>query len=95
MRAVRQRLLPLVTFVLSFVCIHETLAQSQSAPSGAQAFTFDIDAGADMQAATSKQPATALEFTTDGGVPFFNPYVAQHIGSDGKWPFLRKCTTIC
>ncbi|KAI0088364.1 catalase-domain-containing protein [Irpex rosettiformis] len=90
MRSLHQRLLPFITFVLSSLCARETLANAQlsglprdTASSNGQAFSFDIEAGADLQVATSKESATSLEFTTDGGVPFFNPYVHQQIGSNG------------
>lgn len=85
-------LLSSVTFVLcSLFATGKTLANnavneftSTTDASGAQDFAVDVEAGANLQVETSGEPATALEFTTDGGVPFFNPYAYQRIGSDGE-----------
>lgn len=75
MRASLHRLLPFITLCCSlFVC--EALGEGD-------AFNVDLTAGFDLQAATSKEPATALEYTDEGGVLHFNPYDAQRIGSDG------------
>lgn len=54
-----------------------------TAPPGAQPYSFDLNAGPELQAVTSEQAATDLEFTTEGGVPYSQPYDYQRIGSDG------------
>ncbi|KAI0696337.1 catalase-domain-containing protein [Cytidiella melzeri] len=87
MRFNRQRLLPFVIIVCSVFAIEalanvQNLARDTAAP-GSQAFSFNVEYGSDMQVATSKEPATAMEFTTDGGVPHSNPYDYQRIGSNG------------
>ena len=46
-------------------------------------YTFDINAGFDLQSQTSEEAAPDLDFTTDGGVPYSMPYDYQRIGSDG------------
>lgn len=60
------------------------LVRDTAAPSP---YTFDLNAGADLQAQTSEKPATALEFTNEGGTPYSMPYDYQRIGSDGKETF--------
>lgn len=86
--------------LLSSLCIglavsHETWPDSASlardtAPPGVQEYSFDIDAGAELQSETSKEPATALEFTTEAGVPYSQPYDYQRIGSDGEYSSSQK-----
>jgi hypothetical protein len=68
--------LPVITLCCSLL-VREAWA-------GGDSFSVDLNAGFDLQAETSKEPATALEFTDDGGVLHFNPYDAQRIGSDGR-----------
>ena len=46
-------------------------------------YTFDINAGFDLQSQTSEEAAPDLDFTTDGGVLYSMPYDYQRIGSDG------------
>lgn len=46
-------------------------------------FTFDINAGSDLQLQTDGKAAPSLTFSSEGGVPYTNPYDAQKIGSDG------------
>ncbi len=50
----------------------------------ASQYTFDINAGAELQTETSEKSAPDLDFTTEGGVPYSMPYDYQRIGSDGK-----------
>ncbi|KAI0922766.1 hypothetical protein AcV5_009653 [Taiwanofungus camphoratus] len=61
-------------------------ASNGSAPaplSGAAPFQVNVDAGFEMQLQTSEQPATELEYTTDNGAPYTNPYDALRIGATG------------
>ncbi|KAL1715661.1 catalase-like domain-containing protein [Schizophyllum commune] len=46
-------------------------------------FSFDINQGQDTQRDTASMDAPDLEFTTDGGTPFYHPYEYQRIGDDG------------
>lgn len=48
-------------------------------------FSFDINQGQDTQRDTASMDAPDLEFTTDGGTPFYHPYEYQRIGDDGMW----------
>ena len=57
------------------------LVRDTAAPSQ---YPFDLNTGAELQAQTSEKPATALEFTNEGGTPYAMPYDYQRIGSDGK-----------
>lgn len=60
-------------------------AQTQSgSPVKAQAFTYDINSGSELQRDTASKPANALTFTTDGGAPGTHPYAAQRIGNNGE-----------
>ncbi|KAF9027411.1 catalase-domain-containing protein [Hymenopellis radicata] len=47
------------------------------------AFTVDFQDGVNIQDDTSKQPSSALYYTSDGGTPVAHPYEYQRIGSDG------------
>ncbi|KAJ3542899.1 hypothetical protein NM688_g5925 [Phlebia brevispora] len=48
-----------------------------------QSYTFDVNAGAELQVQTSLEEAPSLEFTNEGGTPYSMPYDYQRIGSDG------------
>ncbi len=69
--------------------IHYSLAYYPDAPglvrdtAASSQYTFDLNAGAELQVQTSEKPATALEFTNEGGTPYAMPYDYQRIGSDG------------
>ncbi|EKM57300.1 uncharacterized protein PHACADRAFT_254998 [Phanerochaete carnosa HHB-10118-sp] len=47
------------------------------------AYTFDLNTGVDLQAATDAESAPQLTFATEAGVPYTHPYDAQKIGADG------------
>lgn len=59
-----------------------------------QSFTFDLNSGPELQAQIDEKPATQVSFSTEGGVPYSQPYDAQRIGSDGMWnlhPVCKNC----
>ncbi|CCM04502.1 uncharacterized protein FIBRA_06682 [Fibroporia radiculosa] len=50
---------------------------------GVEPFAFDINTGAELQVQVSGMDASELEYTTENGAPYINPYDAWKIGSDG------------
>ena len=89
MRSSLQTAIALLGILLVIAQAHESWADSamlsrDTAPPTAQDYSFDIEAGAELQAETSNEPATSLEFTTEAGVPYSQPYDYQRIGSDGR-----------
>lgn len=59
-----------------------------TAPPG-QSFAFDLNSGPELQLSTDEKPATEMSFSTEGGVPYSQPYDAQRLGSDGEWSAVR------
>lgn len=56
---------------------------SSAAAPGASPFRFDLNTGMYMQTQMSNEPAPELEYTTENGAPYINPYDAWKIGSNG------------
>ena len=50
-----------------------------------QPFTFDLNSGPELQAQTDEKSAPQVSFSTEGGVPYSQPYDGQKIGSDGMY----------
>lgn len=76
-------------FLVPFACLVAIVPVSLTsntpgvARSTDDAFTVDVNAGADLQQSMSGKAAPDVLFTNEGGVPYAMPYDAQRIGSDG------------
>ena len=55
---------------------------------GSQPFSYDLNTGLVTQLQTSEESAPQLEYTTENGAAYTNPYDAWKIGSNGK---TRSC----
>lgn len=51
---------------------------------GSQSFNYDVHAGLVVQMQTSGESAPQLEYTTENGAAYTNPYDAWKIGSNGN-----------
>ncbi|KAI0340276.1 catalase-domain-containing protein [Trametopsis cervina] len=83
MRFTRRSLLPLGVLAGSVLSQETVVGLTRDTAPPGQPFNFDVNTGANLQAATSNQPATSVEFTTQGGSPYTHPYDYQRIGDDG------------
>lgn len=84
MRFTRRSLLPLGVLAGSVLSQETVVGLTRDTAPPGQPFNFDVNTGANLQAATSNQPATSVEFTTQGGSPYTHPYDYQRIGDDGE-----------
>lgn len=57
---------------------------ASAATSGATPYEFDINSGLYLQTQMSGEAAPELEYTTENGAPYTNPYDAWRIGSTGR-----------
>ncbi|KZT64984.1 catalase-like protein [Daedalea quercina L-15889] len=64
--------------------LSQSWAEESTSPApGSQPFSYDINTGLATQLQTSEEAAPQLEYTTDNGAPYINPYDAWRIGSNG------------
>ncbi|KZT04923.1 catalase-like protein [Laetiporus sulphureus 93-53] len=56
---------------------------SQAAAPGVSPFSYDMNTGMYMQSQVSSEAAPQLQYTTENGAPYINPYDAWRIGATG------------
>ena len=75
-----------VAFSIAAQLLPGVLSQEEvtSPAPGSQPFSYDLNTGLVTQLQTSEESAPQLEYTTENGAPYTNPYDAWKIGSNGK-----------
>lgn len=71
--------------IVPIICLISVIRASDNTKPG---FSFDLNAGTELQQSVAEKAAPDVSFTDEAGGPYAMPYDAQRIGSDGGFSML-------